>query len=357
MTATARSVAVAGLVVAAGSALLLGQGRAVAAPDHRPAHHHATPPVHIAPVRTAWFDLTRATTAAPGLPRPGVHASDLVVEGITVTTGQLPVDVPVKVPDLTAVAALSALAYRIPHGAAAATLTLHLRGLTTAPIDGKLPGGASPIACPVTTSFPRGAQQVRSAAPAYDCKKRSVIGQLSHDQSAIQFPGIGRLAHGRRLTFVVLPGTIGIDRLVFAKPTRTSLSLLSFNRTTSGSSGPAPSPASTPHPSATGTTPDPVSSPPSVEVPPVSTASVPKPGTGSSPRVATSAAPAPAPAARGVAAKPLDDHRARAAALALLVGLITATGWLAVTDRGRGAAREWGVGRFRSLRSGPPPTI
>jgi hypothetical protein len=53
-----------------------------------------------------------------------------------------------------------------------------------------------------------------------------------------------------------------------------------------------------------------------------------------------------------------DDHRERAAAIAMLVALIATAGWLIVTERGgHVVTEELGVGRFRSLRSGPPPTI
>jgi hypothetical protein len=53
-----------------------------------------------------------------------------------------------------------------------------------------------------------------------------------------------------------------------------------------------------------------------------------------------------------------NDHRERAAAIAMLVALLVTVGWLIVTERGgRVASEELGVGRFRSSRSGPPPAI
>lgn len=360
MTAV-RRVGVPGLIGAAlAASILLGQGGAAA----QPAKHHPPKPAklphHIGPVKTAWFDLTRATDAAPGLPQPGVKPRDLVVDGITVTTGQLPVAVPVKVPDLKQVAALTALTYRIPKGATVSTLSLKLTGLTTAKVDGSLPGGVAPVACPATSPFKKGSQQVRSAAPTYDCKKRTAIGALSHDKSAIQFPSIGRLSHGRMLSFVVLPGTIGLERLVFARPDETSLRLLSFD--SPSSIGPAPAPSDTPTP--TESLPSSAGAPATTTVPgtsgslpPVKAQSVPDGGSsGSIPQVAGTSAPTPA--ARVAAVKPLDDARARAAAIALLVGLVAAVGWLSGTDRTpRPAGMEWGVGRFKSTRSGPPPTI
>jgi hypothetical protein len=42
----------------------------------------------------------------------------------------------------------------------------------------------------------------------------------------------------------------------------------------------------------------------------------------------------------------------------MLLLLVSAVAWLIVTDRGtRAATQEMGVGRFRSIRTGPPPTI
>jgi hypothetical protein len=209
----------------------------------------------------------------------------------------------------------------------------------------------------VTASFKKGPQQVGSKAPVYDCKKRTAIGQLSTDKTAIQFPGIGRLAHGRRLSFVILPGTIGLERLVFAKPGKTSLRLLSFGSTTPTTPDPLPTDTSPPSgPPASAGNPPPSSTLPgsSANLPPVQ--SVPTSGSGTAPQVATNATPTPA--ARVSAAKPLDDTRARAAAIALLVGLVAAAAWLASTDRRpRAAGAEWGIGRFKTSRTGPPPTI
>lgn len=350
MIAVRRAVAVAVALGSVSVGLLAGHDDAAA----HPSKHKV--PKHIGPVTTAWFDVTRATAAAPGLPEPGVRPTDLVVDGLTVTTGQLPVGVPVKIPDLAEVTALSALTYRIPKGATVSTLSLKLSGLTTAKVDGALPGGVAPRACPVTTSFKKGAQQVGSKAPSYDCKKRTAIGQLSTDKTAIQFPSIGRLVHGRRLSFVILPGTIGLERLVFAKPGTTSLHLLSFGET------PPVTPAPLPSDSAAPTTPPASSSNPgstvpgtSVSLPPVDTRSVPKSGSGgASPQVAGTS---PTPAARITAVKPPDDARARAAAIALLVGLVVATAWLSVTSGAQRPATEWGIGRFTSSRTGPPPSI
>lgn len=362
MTTVRRAGAAALLLGSVLATPLVGHARA----DAQPAKHHSAThkiqthkiPKHIGPARTAWFDTTRATAAAPGLPEPGVKPSDLVVDGLTVAVGQLPVGVPVKVPDTSQIAALAALTYRIPKGATVSTLSLKLSGLTTAKVDGSLPGGVSPTACPVTASFKKGPQQIGSKAPTYDCKKRTAIGQLSTDKTAIQFPGIGRLVHDRQLSFVILPGTIGLERLVFAKPGKTSLRLLSFD--TSTPTGPDPAPTSTSAPSsppASSGNPPPSSTVPgsSANLPPIDQ-SVPTTGSGTAPQVATNAAPTPA--ARISAVKPLDDTRARAAAIALLVGLTAAAAWLASTDRRpRTAGAEWGVGRFKSSRTGPPPTI
>jgi hypothetical protein len=67
---------------------------------------------------------------------------------------------------------------------------------------------------------------------------------------------------------------------------------------------------------------------------------------------------APTPGLTPSALSKPDDHRERAAAIAMLAALIAAAGWLIVTERGgRVVAAELGVGRFRSVRSGLPPTI
>lgn len=350
---TMRRGAIVLVLTSVAATLLLAQSGATALP----ATAHKVPN-HVGPTKAAWFDITRATAATPGLPEPGVKPSELVVDGITATTGQLPVGVPGNVPTLQQVTALSALTYRIPKGATVSTLSLKLSGITTAKVDGPLPGGVAPVACRAIASFKKGPQQVGSKAPAYNCKKRTAIGQLSADKTAIQFPGIGRLVHGHTLSFVILPGTIGVERLVFTKPDKTSLHLLNFGDTTPTKPAPLPSePPSSGNPPKSSTDPSGGTVPgTSVSLPPVNTQSVPKGGYGgASPQVAASSAPAPA--AHVTAAKPLDDARARAAAIALLIGLVVATAWLSVTNRTQRPATEWGIGRFTSSRTGPPPTI
>jgi hypothetical protein len=53
-----------------------------------------------------------------------------------------------------------------------------------------------------------------------------------------------------------------------------------------------------------------------------------------------------------------NDASDRARALGMLLLLVASVAWLMVTDRSRRVAtQEMGVGRFRSVRSGPPPTI
>jgi hypothetical protein len=270
------------------------------------------------------------------------------------------------------ITAFTALAFRIPKGATPATLTLTLTGFTTTKITARLPSGVTPVACPTTSSFTAGGQQSVAAAPKFSCKDRSSIGQLRTDGKAVVFPGIGRLIRGHTLSFVVLPGTLGLDRMVFTRPGRTTLSLLRFLTTpTSTPTLPAtPAPRSS---GGAGSTTPPLPGNVNVPVPGEPRVSVP-PDPGSSPQIATTTTQ---PALRTTAASPIDDTRARAAALALLVALVVTTLWLAVTDASGRAyttmrvmralstgaalpeltAKEWGVGRFRGPRDGRPPPI
>lgn len=353
---------------------LLGVQVAAAGPaPHGRAHHH--PATSIAPLKAAWYDESRQTAAAPAAPMPGIEKGDLVVSGTTVNVAQLPLPLPGSVPVLQHVTAFTALAFRIPKGATPATLTLNLTGFTTSAITSKLPSGVTPVACPTTSAWKAGGQQAIAAAPTYSCRTRSSIGQLKRGGKAIAFPGINRLIRGRTLSFVVLPGTIGIDRLVFTKPDTKTLSLLRFSTPPVQVPPVAEQPTPSTRASQPATSvPPPPSQPGSVDVPVPSnpgTGSVPDPG--SSPQIAgttTTALPT-------AIAKPLDDHRARIAAAALLVALVVSTLWLAVTDssgralttlRVLGAlssgsplpdlpAKEWGVGRFRAPRDGRPPTV
>jgi hypothetical protein len=336
-----------------------------------PAAQHRVPARTIAPVKAAWYDESRPTTSTPKAPEPGVKPHDLVVSGTTVNAAQLPLPLPATLPVLQHVTAFTALSFRIPEDASPATLTLPLTGFSTAKIAAKLPSGVTPVACPTTSAWRAGSQQSIAAAPAYSCKRLSSVGQLSTNGKAIVFPGIGRLVRGHTLSFVVLPGTLGVDRLVFTPPSRKTLSLL---RLIGPPVRPVPSiQATTPAPTGTAAAPAPGTVPggPAVSVPPVPKVST-APMPGSTPQVATTTQPAVR-----AAADPLGDSRARTAAIGLLVMLVVVTLWLAVTDTSGRAyttlrvlralsvggplpevpAKEWGVGRFRGPRDGTPPTI
>lgn len=299
-------------------------------------------PISIAPDKAAWYDATRPSSLTPGAPMPGVSKSDLVVEGLTINTALLPISLPI--PTLREVTAYTALQFRLPAGATPGSLTLHLTGFSTAAIDSHLPSGVTPIACPAA-SFKPGGQQPASAAPKYDCDHRSTVGQIGDGGKAIVFPGISRLLTNRRtLSVVILPGSLGLERLVFSAPGKDTLSLLDFTLPQSSTSPVAPAPTPT---LTTGPSP-----PPAVTAP-----AVPLPSQGA----ITPTAPAPviassAPAVVVDAASRPDDGRERARAIGLLVALVVATAWFSFTDRRR-EATEMGVGRFRSVRSGPPPTV
>ena len=324
-------------------------------------------PTSLAPIASAWFDVARATTAVPPAPMAGVSASDLVVEGVTITTAQLPVAVPV--PPLRYVSAFTALSFALPAGATPSTLRLGLSGFTTAKLDARLPSGVSPFACKVTSTFAPGGDQPLASAPTYDCA-RSVIGHLSSDGTTVEFTDIDRLTSGRTLAFVVLPGTLGVERLVFAAPSASTLSLSYFGGTGSAPIVPVPLRAA---PSAP--TPTPAATAPAASVtsgaalaPPVEPpVTMPSPAPVAAPQIAAPSAVAPLGVTqpRPLALTTPDTGRERTVAVALLVLLLVATGWLVRTEtvgvkvarRKVGDPALGGVGRFRSVRSGLPPPL
>jgi hypothetical protein len=303
-------------------------------------------PHSIAPTTVAWYDASRPTAITPAAPMPGVGPKDALVEGLTINTALLPISLPL--PTIREVTAFTALQFKLPDGATPASLTLHLTGLTTATIDGKLPSGVTPIACPATTAFKSGPQQPTSAAPMYDCAKRSTVGQLSGGGKTVTFPGISRLAAGNTLSVVILPGSLGLERLVFSAPGPTTLSLLDFS---------TPPASSTPAPVATPSLPA-SSGPGAGAVPPVS---LPPIGTISTPAAPTPtvAAPAGRPDIKALAFSKPDDRTERIRALGMLVALIAVAGWLTGSERRSktSATDVLGIGRFRSTRTGPPPLI
>jgi hypothetical protein len=337
-----RRLLLAGLLVLAspvGYAEALGAGHIATA--HRIG---VTSPHEVGPTKVAWYDASRPTAVAPAAPMLGVGKHDLVVEGLTINTALLPISLPI--PTIREVAAYTALQFQVPDGATPGSLVLHLTGTTTAGVDGKLPSGVTPIACPATSPFKAGLQQPTSAAPKYDCSKRSTVGQLGAGGKTVVFPGISRLLTGNTLSFVILPGSLGFERLIFSPPGKDSLSLLEF--TLPESSAPPVSPVPTPSSSVPAVAPS-GGSIPSVPLPPAQTVAPAAP----TPVVAPSST---TPAIATVAASKPDDKSQRAKAVALLVALVVAAFWLSRTDR-RVQVAEWGVGRFRSSRTGPPPAI
>jgi hypothetical protein len=334
-------------LIVAGITALLGMWTSAAFAVSPTAHNAPSAGVtHIGPDKVAWYDASRPTATAPPAPMAGVGPKDLVVAGFTINTALLPISLPI--PPIRQVTDFVALSFKVPVDTSPASLTLHLAGANTASIDKHLPSGVTPIACPVTSPFKAGLQQPADAEPKYDCSKRSVVGQLTTSGKAVAFPGISRLLlTGSTLSVVILPGSLGVERLVFSTPTSNTLSLLSF-ATSTPITAPAVPPPSAPAvtvpagPGKKGVTP----------IPPVPAATMPAPAVSQ---------PVLAPTTPGLNAAALskpDDHRERAAAIAMLVALIATAGWLIVTERGgHVVTEELGVGRFRSLRSGPPPTI
>ena len=298
-----------------------------------------------APAKVAWYDASRPDAVTPAAPMPGVSKTDVLVEGLTINTSLLPISLPI--PAIREVTAFTALQFHVPDGASPGSLTLHLTGFSTASVAAKLPSGVTPIACPATTAFKSGPQQPSDAAPKYDCSTRSTVGQIGAGGKTVVFPGISRLLTGNTLSVVILPGSLGFERLVFSAPDKSALSLLDFILPGGTSPSPVASPSCCSGPPAT----PPSATQPAVTVPLPSGEAVfptaPEPviaSSSSSPAIATAALSSP------------DDHGDRIRALGLLLALIAVTAWLTLTDRNQ-PATEMGVGRFRSPRSGPPPTI
>jgi hypothetical protein len=305
----------------------------------------ATDADHVGPDKVAWYDASRPADAAPPAPMPGVGPKDLVVSGLTINTSLLPISLPVPV--IRQVTAFAALRFKLPDGATPASLTLKLDGFNTTTIAKHLPSGVTPIACPATSAFKSGLQQSTSDAPKYDCSKRSTVGQLTSTGKAVTFPGISRLLVGNTLSVVILPGSLGLERLVFSPPNERTLSLLAF-----GSPEPIESPTVPPAPSPVESAP---SHPdPATSIPPIP----PAPGITAPAPAASTPVIAPTPGLTAVTLSKPNDASDRARALGMLLLLVASVAWLMVTDRSRRVAtQEMGVGRFRSVRSGPPPTI
>lgn len=338
----------------------------------------------VGPDRTAWYDASYPTTTpSPPPPPPGVGAQELLVQGATLTSSLLPVAPPTAVPDASATGALAAMLFTVPNGSTPATLTLKLSGsASSATVEGKAPTGVSPEACPAAASFTAGGRQAFDRAPVYDCTGRTSHGALSSDGSAVVFSDIAGIAKGKVLSFIIRPGSVGADRLVFAPPTASALSLLAFD------SAPTYSPQGTPLPPASSSVPPSASSgstaapdgssPGGLTGPPglgQGTAAAPTMGGGDSPAVAppVQSAPQGTPSRVVQAALDLpDDSLSRAAALAGLALLIAYVAFLTATDEGgralstwralqllragelppAAAPVEWGVGAHRAPRAG-----
>ncbi|MCW2542523.1 MAG: hypothetical protein JWM40_75 [Frankiales bacterium] len=298
-------------------------------------------PTAIGPTKTAWWDATYPTTtpAEPPLP-PLMTADQLLVAGVTVPLGP-PTNTTVR-----GIQALIGISFTVPEGTSPASFRLVLTGgVSTATGGARLPTGVALEACPAA-AFKAGGHQAFDLVPAYDCTGRTSLASLSPDGTAMVFSDIARVARGKNLTFVIRPATTGPDRLVFLPPTARSLSLLSFDSPPvfdSGGGAPVlpPPPFVPPVP----TTAPGVTSP---SLPPVA-----PPVVGLPPVVPTAAPETPAVVK---AASTIDDGETRAGALAGLVLLVVAVGWLAATDR-RPKETEWGFGRYRGPRDGRAPSL
>jgi hypothetical protein len=320
----------------------------------------------IAPTTTAWFDTSRLSASAPSTTPAGVTATQLVVEGITISE-PVTLGSSMSLPATRLVTAFSALTYVVPHDTSATTLSLAMSaGGGQSSSVAKDPA----MACLATSTFAAGADQPGAAAPKYDCAKGSVIGEYNASAHAITFSDIGTLARGSALSFVVLPNGLGIDHLILKAPGDGSLTVKrvgSGGLTSTASSTPHPSPASSP---GSGPVATPSPSPSSTAV--AGTFPTPSPGstltTFPSPSSSTSAAAiAPTPSAGGPsttliettsASRPFDNRTERIAALVMLGVLCGVTALLIFSDRGAQLREaEGGLGRFRATRVGLPPPL
>ena len=312
-----------------------------------------------APVRTAWYDASYPSkTAAPPAPQPGVGTGQLLVAGVTASAALLPAT-PLGPVTVTRPSAVAALAYVIPSGKSAATLTLSLvGGVSSAALGSRSPAGVTPLACPTTGSFVSGAQQPFDQLPTYDCSGRTSRGNLNADATAIVFSDIASVAKGKDLSFVVLPGTLGPDRLVLAAPGPGSLGLLSFDTapTFAPDGQPGPAPAAVAEPTDEPAQPD-------ASTPAAGAAPAPFTPAGALPS-AQAAAPTALPVAAPAVQRVSDALSLPSNRLKLLLGLallVAGATLLAATDRDRPDRRDgaqvWGVGRHRAPRPGRAPAL
>lgn len=348
-----------------------------------PASAQPAVPATIGPAATAWFDAGYPTAAAPRPPAPtGVGPDQLLVEGAMVATSIAPAPLPVA--PVVAEKALTALAFRIPQGATAATLVLDLvPGTSTAPVTGRAPTGVTPQACPATGAFESGGQQPFDALPEHDCSGRTSVGALSSDGTQLVFADVGGLAEGSTLSVVLRPGTLGPERLVIDTPSNAALTLLPFDAAPAFDGGGKPVAAPPAAPAAPLDASAGWAAPASASgvgtddtAPPALSGAAMAPAPGVAPPV-DPGSPEPAVAAAPTMSSQADDGATRAAALAGLLLLTAVTGWLALTDprsRVGGTWRvlqalragapvpvmepeQWGYGVHRSVRTGPPPAL
>jgi hypothetical protein len=315
----------------------------------------------IGPAKTAWFDQSYPTSSPtpPTLPA-GVTTDDLYVAGATLPLAVLPVPVPATAGTVRGTLALAAMSFTIPGGTTPASLSLVLTSTpSSAAVGAKAPTGVTLEACPTTSSFQAGGHQPFDRAPSYDCSGRTSLSSLSSDSKSVVFSDIARVARGRLLSFVIRPSTTGVDRLVFAKPTSTALSLLDFDAAPAFTSrGDVPVPSLAP----VVTAPTELANFPNhpiVALPPAG-AKLPT----DLPTALASLAPhvVEAPAKREVlltAASPAtEDTRTRVLALAGLALLLAAGCFLAFTDKDDlSEQKEWGFGRYRGVRDGRAPML
>lgn len=236
-------------------------------------------------------------------------------------------------------AAISALTFDVPTGAAVGPLTLHVAGkaVITSP----------PIACPLTTAgrnYTPAQGGAWSDRPAYDCSHAKVSGTVSADQTSVTFD-VGPLLSDGEVAVAVLAGG-DADQIAFDPPGPSSMAVTGF-ATPAAPAGAAPAAPSGSAGFPTGSTGSP--SGVAATVPPVALGVLPSPG------VTPPATPAATPSGSGVRSsnpsavrEPRGGQATRSGSktIGAILGVIGLVGLLVAYTEGYGLLG----GRIRPLR-------
>lgn len=152
-------------------------------------------------------------------------------------------------------AAISALSFTVPNGAAVGALVLHVAGT---PVMSQ-----PPLACPLSSSFASVQEGQWSQRPSYDCHKAQVTGQVDSADTTVSFDTSSLLANGHVSVAILAGGPA--DSVAFDQPGSDALAVTPVNATPSpagpggglqgGASQGAVNPSFTPVPQSIGITP------------------------------------------------------------------------------------------------------